>query len=121
MPRYICKLQDGDKAYYLEWSTVVDAPVTFGMSLEEFRAYYQEEYGRQAMEHEFDERMERVEKTGTSCRLDESLDDTIEFNVAGKDGTCLSKEQIIEAFCRHQCKEDDLPMGKKLFDDDIEE
>jgi len=26
MPRYIIKLED----YYLEWSTVVDAPVTFG-------------------------------------------------------------------------------------------
>jgi hypothetical protein len=28
MPRYIVRLDDGGTAYYLEWSTIVDAPVT---------------------------------------------------------------------------------------------
>lgn len=49
MPRYICKLQDGDTAYYMEWSTVVDAPVTFGMTLEEFMEHYREEYGKRGL------------------------------------------------------------------------
>jgi hypothetical protein len=40
MGRFICKFEDKDDVYYLEWSTVVDAPVTFGMSLEEFKEYY---------------------------------------------------------------------------------
>jgi hypothetical protein len=40
MPTYICKFQDGEKAYYLEWSTIVDAPITTGMSLQEFKQHY---------------------------------------------------------------------------------
>ena len=49
MPRYILKINDGSKDYYLLWSTVVDAPVTQGMSLREFKKYYQSEYGEQGM------------------------------------------------------------------------
>lgn len=47
MPRYIIKIKDK----YFEWSTIVDAPVTNGMSLTEFRSYYQSEYGEDAMKN----------------------------------------------------------------------
>lgn len=104
MPRFICKVQDGDNAYYLEWSTVVDAPVTTGMSLDEFKAYYRDEYGRHSFESPlsdgFEERMKRVEEKGVSARDYKSFDDLIGCNRAGKDETCLSKEQIIEWYCR---------------------
>ncbi len=119
MPRYICKFRDGDKDYYMEWSTVVDAPVTFGMSLEEFKEHYKEEYGNQGMRMEFEERMKRVEEKGTSSRLDDSVEDMIQGNRAGKDETCLTVEQIIEGYCRNR-DESRIPVGKR-FNPDTEE
>jgi hypothetical protein len=46
MPRYIVRLTDSraNKDYYLFWSTVVDAPVSDGIGLEEFKKEYKEEY-----------------------------------------------------------------------------
>jgi hypothetical protein len=119
MGRFICKFDDGPTAYYLEWSTVVDAPVTFGMSLDEFKAYYRDEYGRQGMDFGFEERMKRVEEKGTSSQLDSCVDDVISGNRAGKDETCLSKEQIIEWYCRRK-DEHGIPHGLQ-FNPDTEE
>ena len=101
MPRYIVKLQHGNTPYYLEWSTIVDAPVTYGMSLEEFNEYYKDTYGTDGM-HGLPERMARVEEKGTSAINDDSGHETISFNRAGKNETCLSVEQIIEWYCVKQ-------------------
>lgn len=100
MPRYIVKLVDKkeNKDYYMEWSTVVDAPVTYGMSLEEFKTYYKDEYGKQGMDG-LDERLNRVNEKGTSCMLDKSAEETISFNRAGKNGECISVEEIFRIFC----------------------
>ena len=101
MPRYIVKLNDpqDNKDYYLEWSTVVDAPITYGLSLAEFHGYYQEEYGRMGMQ-DLSQRMERVEQKGCSSLLHDNADDLISGNHAGEKGEELSKDQIIEKFCR---------------------
>lgn len=97
--RHLCKFTNGDKAYYLEWSTVADAPTTFGMSLGEFRRYYRMQYGRAAM-GEFDRRMERVEAKGTSSMIHDSLDELLEGNRAGKGESHLSREEIVDWYCR---------------------
>jgi len=93
MPRYIVKIKDK----YFEWSTVVDAPVTYGMSLDEFRQYYQAEYGNDGM-HNLDERLERVEAKGTSSQLDKDLKECIGFNRAGKNERQLSIEGIYKKY-----------------------
>lgn len=99
MPRYIVKLTDAGRDYYLEWSTIVDAPVTSGMSLKEFRSHYQQEYGREGIRG-LDERMNRVESTGTSSHHHDSAEDTISCNRAGDGETRLTMEQIIDHYCR---------------------
>lgn len=66
MPKFIVKIA----GKYLEWSTIVDAPSTYGMTLEQFKAYYRDEYGRLSM-RELEERLARVEVTGTSSMLGE--------------------------------------------------
>jgi hypothetical protein len=100
MPCYIIKLEDGKKEYYLEWSTIVDAPVTFGMSKEDFLKHYVHEYGHsRTILSELDRRMERVEETGTSAR-DRTLAQVLEFNRAGPSEKCLTREQIIQKYCR---------------------
>ncbi len=113
MPRYICKFEDGDKNYYMEWSTVVDAPVTWGLSLEEFEDHYRQKYGDEGMRY-LPNRMERVEAKGTSSELHDSLEDLIGgYNRAGKNETFLTLEQIVDSFCRNR-DEDKIPEGKKL-------
>jgi len=106
MPRYICQFEDGDQRWLLEWSTIVEAPVTWGMTEEEFRSYYQTKYGTDEME-KLGERLARVEAKGTSARHYDDLDDLIFSNRAGHREAHLDKEGIIEFYCRR--KEDPPP------------
>jgi hypothetical protein len=103
MPRYIMKITDEkeNKDYYLLWSSVVDAPVTYGMSLDEFKEFYKGEYGDDGMLG-LNDRLERVEKTGTSAALYNSTDSFFEYNRAGENETCLDKEGILDKYCRCQ-------------------
>jgi len=113
---YLVKLIDpvDNRAYYMEWSSICDGPNTYGMSLEEFAAYYRDEYGRLEFEHRFPNRMKRVEEFGTSERRETSVHGTIGFNRAGKNETVLSFEQILEHFCRHP-GEGELPEGSDPY------
>jgi hypothetical protein len=97
MPRYIIKLQDQDQAWYLEWSTIVDAPVTRGLPLKEFKYQYIDEHGLSALE-ELEQRLERVEKTGTSA-FDRDLEKVILCNRAGPNEERLTKQQLIDKYC----------------------
>ena len=93
MGNCIMKLNDR----YLIWSTVVDAPTTELMTLEDFEAYYRDQHGRHGMEG-LPHRMERVEAKGNSFFDNMTNDDVICGNRAGEDETELTKEQIIEQF-----------------------
>lgn len=94
MARTIVKLN----GYYLEFSSVVDAPVTFGMSLADFKLYYQEAYGSDGM-RELDAQLERVEAKGTSSFIDASAADAMSFNRAGPNESCLTLDEIYQAYC----------------------
>ncbi len=98
MPRFIVKLNTADQDYYLEWSTVVDAPVTYGMSREEFEQYYAQSYGTEGL-RDLPGRMARVEAKGTSSRIDDSAEDVISCNRAGKNESNLSVSDIIKYYC----------------------
>jgi RNase P/RNase MRP subunit POP5 len=93
MGRYIIKIRD----QYLEWSTIVDAPVTYGMTLQELREYIKEEYGNEGLE-ELPQRLERVEKTGTSAHGGD-LEGTLLCNRAGLDETELTEDEIYDVYC----------------------
>jgi hypothetical protein len=94
MPRYIIKIED----YYLDWSTIVDAPITFGLDLKRFNKYYEEEYGRVGMLN-LPERLNRVDEKGTSSLDYESVEDLIDFNRAGPNESCLTLDEIYSAYC----------------------
>lgn len=98
MPQFIVKLERGAAAWYLEWSAIVDAPVTKGMSLVEFREHIQQEYGRRGVEA-LDERLDRVEVSGTSLMTPESARDAVLYNRAGPDETELTYDQIVDRYC----------------------
>lgn len=94
MPRYIMQLGD----YFMEWSTIVDAPVTFGMLLPEFREYYRDEYGRNGS-RDLDGRLERVSENGTSSRLGHTPGNLMACNHAGTAETELTADEIYRAYC----------------------
>lgn len=89
MPRYIGKIDDR----YFEFSTIVDAPVTYLMTREEYEAYYRSEYGNSAMD-KFAERMERADRKGTSSVMDDSFEDMISCNRYGDGESCLSVDEF---------------------------
>lgn len=103
MSRYIIKLTDKRdlKDYYLEWSTIVDAPVTYGMTLDGFKIYYQGEYGISGM-RDLPERLKRVEEKGTSAFSPfDSVEDTLSAYDLNRDKVGDQKEYILENFCRN--------------------
>lgn len=95
MGRFVCH----HEGYFFEWSTVVDAPVTYGVDLEQFTDYYRSRYGELDFEHEWPKRLERALATGCSSRIDRDLRSMVSFNHAGFEGTCLTFEQIIQIYC----------------------
>ena len=104
MPKYIIKLRDDklSRDWYLEWSTIVDAPITFGMSREEFEHYYLVEYGEAGMRDDFSERMRRVEENGTSGPF--GLHSLLVANRAGTAEAHLGYEEIVERYCRKRAQ-----------------
>ena len=65
VPKFIGKIN----GLYFEWSTVVDAPMAYNMTLPELQAYIKEEYGRDGLS-ELPARLKLVEQFGLSSRYD---------------------------------------------------
>ena len=84
------------KDKYFEWSTVVDAPVSYAMTLEELTAYTKEEYGNQGI-GELDRRIERCNKYGTSL-IGGNPEVILSCNRAGIDECKLTVEQIYDVY-----------------------
>jgi hypothetical protein len=94
MPHFIVKIKDK----YIEWSTIVDAPISHGMSLGEFKKYYQNEYGNRGIQT-LQDRLDRVEEKGTSEIDADCLEDTVSFNRAGLQETELTVDEIYRVYC----------------------
>lgn len=95
MPHYIIKLEDK----YIVWSTIVDAPISRGLSKEKLSQYIEFHYGEGGLS-DLPERLKRVEEKGVSSMLHASVDELIAYNRAGANESCLTKEQIIEQYVR---------------------
>lgn len=111
---YIIKIEHKGKEYFLEWSEITDAPITYGMEYEEFADYYKNEYGKQSFETNFNDRMERVREKGTSSRMHKSMEDVIENNRAGKNEKYLSLEGIIKKYIIERPKDKDDEIFDKI-------
>jgi len=96
MGKFIIKIKD----MYYEWSTIVDAPVTYGMTLKELEEHIRYRYGQEGI-NELPKRLERVNKQGTSQYFF-MLDDLFRHNRAGDNGECLTKDEIYNKFSMPQ-------------------
>jgi len=95
MAHYIIKLTRGDKSWYLVWSTIVDAPITYGMKLDAFkRRHLSSDIAKN-----FEARMALVEKIGVDHEEYKSMDGILSGNRAGPAETCLTKDEIIDDYC----------------------
>lgn len=95
MGKFIVKIRD----MYLEWSTIVDAPTTFGMTLNDFKKYYRQMYGEDGAKN-LDSRLARVAEHGSSalppCYW---MPDLLVGNRAGPDESTLTSKEIYQAYC----------------------
>jgi len=94
MPRFIVRLAE-DK--YVEWSTIVDAPVTFIVSREQMLQYLDSWHGHSSYA-ENRARLDRADKNGTSAMSPLSMEELIRENRAGEKEKCISLEEIIERY-----------------------
>jgi hypothetical protein len=86
--------------HYLVWSSIVDAPVTFGLTLEELRDYIEREDGRSGLEN-LARRLGGLNRYGIShpgYQDDSGLDDYIDGNRAGPDEDELTRDEIYRAY-----------------------
>lgn len=117
MSRFIVKhTMDGTDLFQV-WSTIVDAPITGVGDLADLRAYWREEYGRQGIE-DLERRME-----APNGRAFSTIDDAVTCNRAGKDGTRLTKQQVVDYYFVARGL-DDPPLGRhwsEIPDDDDDE
>lgn len=88
--------------WFFEWSTITDAPRTFGMRREEFESYFREEYGREEFENSLSDRLDRAVKNGTSLFAKTSAEELIAGNRAGKNERRLSFKMLIQLYCVEQ-------------------
>ena len=98
MGRFVVKLGPNQ---YVEWSSVVDAPVTNIMARHEMIQYLDHQDGARAF-HENRERMKRADEHGTSCMAPTSRDDIIQFNRAGENEKCITLAQIKRRYKRKE-------------------
>jgi len=122
MPKIICHLPNGN---FLEWSTVVDAPTTYGMPRGEFDQYALQCYGSNYFENEHPIRMKRALENGTSSHppIGVSFEKLAAHNRAGPNESCLSIDEIIARYGEipaAQYQEDDedchFPDGYQILD-----
>ena len=91
MGRAIVKIKDK----YFVWSSIVDAPITYGMTVAELKAWHKLEYGKSV---DVEQRLKRVEERGTSYIDCRSVEEVIRMNRAGDNETCLTADEIYEKY-----------------------
>lgn len=83
---------------FCEWSTIVDAPVSYLMTEEELTEYIKEKYGTEGL-RQLPERMERVKANGTSSLHGETKKDLLSCNRAGaRERRVRTEKEMVKRF-----------------------
>lgn len=108
MPKFAIRVVDpaDSREYFLLWSTIVDAPTTYGMSREEFEEYWREEYGRQGGQN-WPSILRACEVKGVAAVYYRDVGEVIAGNRAGPGETELTLEEILEQYCRNRPEEEE--------------
>ena len=80
------------------YNSISDAPVfTSGVTETKLKRYFLRQYGESGL-RTLEPRLIRAREQGTSCRLDDSLQETIAANRAGPNESRVSYEEFIAKF-----------------------
>ena len=85
---------------YLVWSSVVDAPITYGLTEYQLLCWLDEQHGANGRLW-WDRVKARVEMTGSS-ETAYTVEQILSNNRAGPGEIELTKQEIIEAYCRRK-------------------
>lgn len=101
MARFVIKITDSisNVDYYLECSTVTDSLITDGLELKDFLSYYKNEYGDKGLKM-LQEQLPLINERGHNGHTKNLLKYFYDHNRAGLNGGKLSKEQILDYYCR---------------------
>lgn len=113
MPKFIIKI----KEHYLIWSTIVDAPIIYGMTLDELTEYIKEEYGNSGL-RELPARLARVNLNGTSSIQPYTPEDLVLYNRAGPNETHLSLEGVYRHYCLREPIKDEWILPEDTDEED---
>ena len=81
-----------NKEYWLGWSSIVDAPITIGMTISDYREWYRKEYSSSLLNDLLNGRVI-------------SEYDAIRYNRAGENEKQLTKEELLDEYCRNKEEE----------------
>ena len=95
MGRYIVKLPHPERPY-IEWSSISDAPTTYGLSREEMLVYLRLRQDHRTEPPE--DRLARADDTGTSA-WNSTLEEVLSCNRAGPNEEHLTAEEIVARYC----------------------
>jgi hypothetical protein len=111
---YIVKLGD----FYLEWSTIVDAPVNVFKSRERLKKYYMDQAGECFNESGFARKMALVDVYGTdsgvSIDVEKAVERTIRRNRAGSKESELTLDEIYRVYCLGEKLDEWSPFDKMV-------
>lgn len=90
MPHYILHHDN----LYFEWSTVVDAPISPAMTLAEFLAYYEQQYGVNQLAN-LPNRLKRANEFGCSAIPPMTIQECVIANRAGSREKALTFDELM--------------------------
>ena len=107
MGRTLVKMTKGDRVCYLEWSSIVDAPVAGGFTLEELKSYIIDCYGADGVAY-LPSRLKRCDLYGHSAldRDHKTWQEYVSFNRAGENEKQLTPDELWDKFAEplfNQC------------------
>lgn len=97
MGHSILKIQKDDKELYLIWSSIVDGPVTVGLTFDEMKTELIKRYGQNGWDFTFKQMLNNAKEFGASSREDPAS--FIYCNRAGANESELTLDEISEVFC----------------------
>ena len=79
------------KEVYVVWSSIVDAPITYGCTMKQVKNFWKEEFGRSGLEN-----LENALKSGVKRIF--TVQEAATVNRAGKGETHLTPAQIVDYY-----------------------
>ena len=94
--------------FYIEYSTIQDAPVEYGLKLEDYRKWYAEEYGRSGSSN-FCIDVMRADRGGELLARD-----VIRNNCSGDKGGKLTYDKFYRAYCLREIVDGWTPASNEV-------